>query len=108
MIKGIKIATITTLCAMASLANADGEGQQPAYVNDMPFPAQMPTYTPRVVFGDLPFHDLPGDRQLAVFDDLPFPAEIKTYIPLRHFADMPTHADMLADRSDQAMLLVRP
>ncbi|MEL6840231.1 MAG: hypothetical protein AAFP85_13130 [Pseudomonadota bacterium] len=106
MINGIKITIVTALCATAGLAQAGGETAQPAYVNDMPFPAEMPVYTPRVVFDDLPFHDLSGGQQVAVFGDMPFPAEIKDYVPIRHYADMPTPADMLADRADQAMLQV--
>lgn len=107
MFKSIKTIAAIVICAAATSATADGEGQQPAYVNDMPFPAEMPVYTPRVLFADLPFHDLSATRQAAVFGDMPFPTQMKEYIPVRYYADMPTPADMLDNLSDQALLQVR-
>lgn len=106
MIKYINFAAAAAICAMASVATADGNSPQPAYVNDMPFPAEMPTYTPRVIFDDLPFHDHVSGQQVVVFGDVPFPSQMKAYVPIRNYADMPTRADILANNSDQAMLQI--
>ncbi len=106
MIKPITFAAAAAICAVSTAATAGSETQQPAYVNDMPFPAEMATYTPRVIFGDLPFQDLSNDFQIAVFEDMPFPTDMKAYVPIRNYADMPTRADVLANNSDQAMLLI--
>ncbi len=106
MTKSIMIVAGFALCAAATAATAQNivvEQPAPAYVNDMPFPAEMPVYTPRVVFADLPFMEMPASTKV-VFADMPFPAEMKTYEPVRYYADMPTRMDTLADMSDQAML----
>ncbi len=104
MTKSIMMAAGFALCAISTAATADNvvvEQPAPAYVNDMPFPAEMPVYTPRVIFADLPFMEMPST---VVFADMPFPTEMKTYTPTRYYADMPTRSDALADLSDQAML----
>lgn len=52
MIKLIKFAV--AICAVSTAATAGGETQQPAYVNDMPFPTQMKAYVPIRNFADMP------------------------------------------------------
>lgn len=87
---------VATLASTASVAGAD---QSLNFHNDMPFPAEMPVYTPRVVF-----MDLPAAPVASVYADLPFPAEIDAYVPIRHYADLP--ALYIDQTVDQAMLIL--
>lgn len=105
-----KIITVLTLGVMTSGAAADPATQQgqPAlnYVNDMPYPSEVPAYTPRVVFADLPgmtLRPLSGDA--IIFADMPFPEEMPTYTPVRYFSDLPV-APYDVTFADHAMLVI--
>ena len=93
MPKFIPLAAIVVTSVLGSTALADGNQPAPAYVNDMPYPAEMPVYKSRVVFDDLPFMAAPKTLASAmVFDDMPYPAQIEKYTPIRYFADLPAPA----------------
>ena len=108
MTKLINMAVISAVCAFGTMAAAEGTATQqptPSFVNDMPFPAEMPVYKSRVVFDDMPFMVLPEVVQTAVvFGDMPFPAEMQDYTPVRYFADLPARAYDLPQESDHAAL----
>ncbi|MEJ6401462.1 hypothetical protein [Yoonia sp. 2307UL14-13] len=84
MTKFIPLAAIVVTCVLGSAAIADGDQPAPAYINDMPYPAEVPVYTPRVVFDDMPFLAVG-----PVFGDMPYPAQMEAYTPMRIFADLP-------------------
>lgn len=109
MTKAFNITVIAALCAVGSAVSAGEVTQQPspAFVNDMPFPSQMPTYTPRTVFADMPFMEIAAVEKSAVlFEDMPFPAAMQDYTPVRYFSDLPARAYDVAAPSDHALLQI--
>ncbi len=108
MAKLINMTVVAAICAFGSMASAESTQTQqptPSFVNDMPFPAEMPVYKSRVVFDDMPFMELPAFVQTAaVFGDMPFPAEMQEYKPVRYFSDLPARAHDLPQETDHAAL----